>query len=312
MMYVADFMKQLIFSIFWLAFLIVSMWTHVRSQHMYGGTIVVIAVTEDGVIVGADHLQEQKSLRFPDKAERMVVDKPKVVPCGEFICAAVHQQSADLDFSVETEPGVWKRWQFKYNFNSWIAKLIEEHAESSHRDVESFARLVAKKARETFEPVNVLLKTEARVAYQGSEAAAMFIVGGYDKDSKLPQIFRVPLKIDWKNLGLELSIPEKIFPQFEEESLPTTFMAGYRQNAVAADKGLDPQFSRAQVLLKMWLERMRVRLAKYPSSLQEAAAKVTTLVEVEGEFNPEKVGGPTTIVILRRRHHPESITFAKN
>ena len=53
MMYVADFMKQLIFSIFWLAFLIVSMWTHVRSQHMYGGTIVVIAVTEDGVIVGA-------------------------------------------------------------------------------------------------------------------------------------------------------------------------------------------------------------------------------------------------------------------
>jgi hypothetical protein len=270
-------------------------------------TVVVIVLTEDGVVLGADHMREETSESDPDIQELKVGYYPKFAICGpDIVCSSTGLSFIEVDCSFETAPGVWAGGELKYHFYSWLPRIEDNDRISGQASPKKLAQMIWEKARSTFEPIECLLKTKKRHPFIEDDGLVMFLVVGYSQDSQLPQFFSVRVQIDRENMRLRYLRPDHVFPQNLEERLPAIFHTGDDKHVAAARKGFNPEASRLREILPKRRMRASVLMTDSPRSLQEAVAIVASLIDVESEFNP-KIGGGSSIMVLRRSEPPQII-----
>jgi len=256
----------------------------------------------DGVVMAADGLEwEEQPTGDPSHPyeRRKVHAKPKIAVCnGVLLCGEAGMNPVRIN-----EKGI----KVEYDFQEWIASIGANHKSS----VRQYAETIQAKFRDTFRDMDAAFKFDE--FWQSWLAAApVFIsyqIAGFDGET--PQVCSIVVKINRATRRLEYLAPECKTPTWTR---PGTVMyypifAGYHENIDEAWKLGTPQASRYAELEPSMLAAVRILLPNASPALHAVVAKAITLIRVEGQFNPEKVGGITTVGVLLNGQKPAIFQF---
>jgi hypothetical protein len=285
------------------AFLLVPMLVGIPKQFS-SGTSIVAAMSDDGIILASDGLTVFKSVN-PEMplADSFAPADPKVAICaGRFLCATAGVNPLVTKNLSEIQPGLDVPVNLEYHFQSWLPVLDEK----SNASVLDYAKLLQEKARITFKDLDLVLSTDNfwKTQFAAHRVLIDYFVVGYDGDR--PSICEVVLKTDRDTRKMIYEPPECKFPDPTE--LPV-LPFGEQQHILAAKVPGTPEASYYLELREGNRATARTLFPQAPPSFQNLIAQVTTLIRVEGQLNPEKVGGITTVGVIPKGQKPSLLQF---
>lgn len=149
--------------------------------------------------------------------------------------------------------------------------------------------------RETFKPVEVFLEHGAWGDHTPGDRLVSYVVAGYPKNFKNFHLFEIGAEINSEGNGLRYLTPIQ-----HDTELPKDLFFGEDEFFLRALEGIEPQARVFGHELSKCVNAVVVLFPKAPETLQVLVARAVSLVKVEAEFNPNKVGGTVHAVMLDR------------
>jgi hypothetical protein len=269
------------------------------------GTSVIVLVARDGVVMAADGLEwEQQPTDDPSHPYtlRKVNAEPKIAVCGgNLLCGMAGISPVRF---TETEINV------EYDFQDWIASAAINHKGT----IEEFAAALQVKLRETFRDMDAAFKLDK---YWQSQLAASSIfltyeIVGFDGDT--PQVCVLTVERNRETRKLEYPAPGCKTPTWARPGTVVYYPipACEHKNIDEAFKTGTPQAIRYAELEPGALAAASALLPNAPPALHAVVAKAVTLIRVESQFNPERVGGIITVGVLIKGQRPATFQFRPN
>jgi hypothetical protein len=255
------------------------------------GTTLVVLSTDDGVVMAADNLAYSDTASGPQSAHDPV---QKVFACGERLIVG---SAAALVFSFRGVPirgmdGTLHTLSFEYKFQDWIEQFVSMESSVSYKDAYSLGSAIHDKARQTFQPVDIMLKAGYRADEKPRERFVTFVVGGYSQDFQHFALFEIGIEVNADGNGLVYSplrdCEKNFFCVGETELL---------QKALARQRPFDEmgaKFSRSS------LKAVREVLPNVGASLHEMVTFCVGLIRLEAYYNPKKVGRSVTVCLIEK------------
>ncbi len=241
------------------------------------GTTLIVLATDDGLLIAADDImyREQEGQAIPVKQ-----NVRKVWAMGNIMIG-----SSGILFCPEIE----------YEFENWIANFIEAHRGATDKLPSDIAEAIHVKMRETFQPVETLVKKGKWEAHAPGERLVNYVIAGYTKNFRKPYIFEVGAEVNSAGDGLRY-----IAPLHHVHQLPHRVWFGEDQFFLRAEERKEPEASLLGSIASDALNAVAVQLPDIPEPLQETVAIVVGSVKVEAHFNPNKVGDAVNLIVIDR------------
>jgi hypothetical protein len=274
------------------------------SKQFTSGTSILAAMSDDGIVLASDGLTVWKSVN-PEVplADSFEPAEPKVAICGgRFLCATAGVNPLVTKNLSEIQPGLDVPVNLEYHFQSWLPVLDEE----SNASVLDYAKMLQQKARITFKDMDLILSTENfwKTQFAAHRVLIDYIVVGYD--GAKPTICELVLKTDRDTRKMIYDPPECKSPNPEESPV---LPFGEQQHIRAAKAPGTPEASYYLELRERNRATARTLFPKAPAAFQNLIAQAATLIRVEGKFNPEHVGGITTVGVIPKGQKPSLLQF---
>jgi hypothetical protein len=253
------------------------------QQILQHGTSLLILPIDEGVAVAADDL---------------VYETRDGVAIPAF--AGVHKVFAASErVIIGATQNMWIKLaepiSFEYQIDKWIAEFIPPQSSSTECDPEEVATRIYNKARQTFEPIDSLIREGKWNKQAPGETFVNYLVAGYAKDFRQHSLFNIWVRLDADGKGLDFLPPDKKVTQFGQLS-----WYGEDQFFLRAKDGLPPEaglFKRRRAECSKLIDRL---LPNIHPRLKESTAYIAALIKVEAYFNKNKVGRSVKLVVIDR------------
>ncbi len=144
-----------------LVVLVMALVSNTSAQDTVRGTVVVVALTEHGVVLGSDHLRQITSMSDPAENELKRLDVPKFLQCGpDIVCSSAGLAEMEIECSFESPLGVRKGGHLKYSSYNWIPQIQDDGTNTGQASPKRLAELIWEKARSTFDPIECFMRTK--------------------------------------------------------------------------------------------------------------------------------------------------------
>jgi hypothetical protein len=183
----------------------------------------------------------------------------------------------------------------EYEFEPWMAEFITGDRTGTKGDPHAIATGIYEKSRQTFDPVEALVKAGGWDTHGPGERIVNYIISGYTEEFKEHFCFEVGVEIDGQHAGLRYIQPLRHQTQFPQLSI-----FGEDQFLGRAMKHLEPEASILRRERRGALTAIGSSFHELDTALQEHAAYIVGLIKVEGYFNKNKVGRRVNLAIIER------------
>jgi hypothetical protein len=281
--------------------------TNSKPLRLERGTSIVVALTDQGVVFGADVLREVSSTSDPGNHRLVPMPgAPKFRMCGTNIVCGI-AGVAHVEFGA---PGptsdTGKCGYFMFDFDNWITHIAQETTEQLSPSV--VATKIWKDVQVRFAPLNCYVRLPEGQFLRDDDGPFMFLIAGYPTDGQVPEFYAVKIQLDANKESLRFLPPEAQFTASSGLKPPSIFFAGHYAHMTAAESGQDPEASSFTLFLAQRRPLARIAARDSSATLQEVVAQVASYLDVESEFN-EKVGGGSSIMILQKGSMPMLLTM---
>jgi hypothetical protein len=254
------------------------------------GTTLVVLSTDDGVVMAADNLAYRDTSSGPQPAHDPV---QKVFVLGDrFVIGSAATMECSLRGNIRGNDGVIHTLVFEYKFEDWIKELIAMNDSISTKDAYSLATAIHDKARQTFQPIDIMFKTGYRGNEKPTERFVTFVVGGYSKSFQDFALFEIGVEVNADGNGLAyppLRHCEKNFFCVGETELLNKSLAEQRPFSE-----MSAEFRRRS------LNSVREVFPNIGSALQDSVTFCVGLIRLEAYYNPKKVGRNVTVSVINK------------
>jgi hypothetical protein len=242
------------------------------------GTILVCFATRDGVFLAADDLV-------------YVEQEGQPIPAGNNF-----RKVCVMDNILIGTAGLMLHADIKYDVHNWINDLINENEGEPDKLPSSIAEAIHAKLKVTFKPAERLVAQGVWKGYRPGGRLVSYLVAGYAKHFKQPYVFEVGVQLNQDSDGLTY-----IAPLHHRKALPHNVRIGEDHFIERANDGLEPERSLFTRLVEGVSVDVVRALPNIPPTLQENVACTVSLIKVEANFNPKKVGSTVKIALIDRR-----------
>jgi hypothetical protein len=180
----------------------------------------------------------------------------------------------------------------EYKLQDWIADLIQAQHSAPDKRPRAIAETVYGKMRETFEPIEPSVEQEIWKGHIPGDRLVSYLVAGYTKDFTKPYIYEVGIEINAEGSGF-VYLP----PQHRSDD---SVWLGEDKYFLRAIEGEEPQGSLRQNVFSEIVRDAAHTFPDLPAALQDAVASVVSLIKIESQFNPEKVGRGVNVAVSDR------------
>lgn len=245
--------------------------------------------TDEGVVMAADNLA-YRAAAMPRPVSNPV---RKVFACGDrLIIGSAATLECNDSVRIRGRDGIARTFSFEYKFEDWIKQFVSMKSSVSYKDAYSLATAIHDKARQTFQPIDIMLKAGCGGDEKPTERFVTFVVGGYSQDSQHFALFEIGIEVNADGNGLVYSplrhCEENFFCVGETELLKKSLAGQMPFSDMSAN------FSRGS------LNAVREVLPKIGDSLQESVAFCIGLIRLESYYNPKKVGRNVTASVINK------------
>jgi hypothetical protein len=181
----------------------------------------------------------------------------------------------------------------EYEFKTWITEFIETHHGAPSKRPSDFAAMLDQKMRETFHAEEALKKTSVWEANGPGDRIVSFAVAGYAENFNRPYLFEIGTEVNADRRSLKYVPPLK-------HNAQQLFWFGEDEFWRLAMRGLEPQASARSSFLTSIRDQIDASVPEIPVSLKDAMLSVVSLIQVEAQFNPKKVGGRVRVAVIER------------
>jgi hypothetical protein len=240
----------------------------------YRGTTLITVATEDGIVMAADDLVYAKQ-------------GGQTVPALKGIQKVFIVDSNVLIGSC----GLMMHRPIKYDFKDWLSEFIQAHqTTSAAKRPSDVATALEVKMRRTFQSIESIPEDEIWKTNSPGDRFINYVVAGYAESFHRPYLFE---------LGAEVGMNKRIryVPSFPRTKNNVWFGEDYFFRR--AQNRIEPEYS-------SWLSITKSldvsgSLPTIPNPLQDLVASVASLVKVEAQFNPQKVGSKVMVGLIDRK-----------
>jgi hypothetical protein len=257
----------------------------------------VLAVGE-GVVMVADDLVYRLEDGAAVPAER---DVRKVFAMGSVLIGSANLMRAKQSGQISVDGEISDTVSIEYKFEDWIVEFIRAQRSAPDDSAEAVANSLDAKMRETFKPVEILLEHQSWGDQGPGERLVSYVVAGYSKGFKNFQLIELGAEYNSEGNGLRYLTPIR-----HDTKLPKDLFFGEDEHFVRALNGIEPQAGFRHGEMSILIDAAATLLPKAPEALQALTAYAVSLVKVEAEFNPNKIGKTVYAAILdrtARRHY---------
>jgi hypothetical protein len=180
----------------------------------------------------------------------------------------------------------------KYKLQDWITDFIHAQRSATDKRPKAVAEAIHAKMRETFEPVDAIVKQGKWKSHGPGERLVGYVVAGYTKTFTKPYIYEVGTEVNADGCGLRY-IPPIHRPDND-------LRIGEDKFLLLAVDGKEPQSSLWHAFFDDILSGVTGTLPNLPEALQDAVASCVSLIKVEAQFNPDKVGQTVNATVIDR------------
>lgn len=195
-----------------------------------------------------------------------------------------HTVGFDVDGHVKTIP-------FEYKFEDWISAFCAERTDSSATPAE-FAHEVFIKARQTFQPVEVVAKVGGWRGDNPDDPIVIYTIAGFSEDFEESGIYETRIDLNAEGNGLEyvppLYHPDKIW------------LTGQIQYIMQALRKKEPYISLLRSSRDRCVAQIEALFPNIESDIKELTAFAVGSARVQSDFTPNTVGSLVTIMIADR------------
>lgn len=254
------------------------------------GSVIFTIVTPDGIIMASDGLVIDEewipNQRIPLSPYKRSTEEsePKIAICNRrFLC-----ESAGNNPVISTLPDI------EYHFQEWLP-VANRKTTTKVRD---YAERMETKARITFKDMGTVLKRPEfwDPEHTQSHRFEDFGVAGYDGDVPIHCSFYIDT--DHQSYRLIYSDISCSAVKTAPGNIQLFIMAGHKETFRRAITSGTPENRRANDLILNARAASRTLFPDAPPSIQQAIAQAVVLVALQGEFDPENIGGTTRIAVL--------------
>jgi hypothetical protein len=194
------------------------------QQLLFHGTSLLALPIDEGIAVAADDLvhRTENGVAVP-----VFTNVRKVFAAAENIIIG-SSQNMWIKFA---EPFV-----FEYKIDDWIAEFIAPEGSTSESDPQEVASRIYEKARQTFQPIDSLVREGKWNKQRPGETFVNYLVAGYAKDFGPYSAFHVGVQLDADGKGLNFAPPENKVTQFRQLS-----WYGEDEFFIRARHGVEPE-----------------------------------------------------------------------
>ncbi len=239
------------------------------------GTTLYTISTPDGILMAADDLmyseQDGKTVPLANGVSKVFV----------------------MDNVLIGSAGILLWEPLEYKLQGWIADFIEAHRSASDKRPSSVAEAIHAKMRETFEPIDPIVKQGKWKSYGPGERLVSYVIAGYTKNFTKPYFYEVGTEVNPEGSGL-CYIPPVQRPD-------NGLWLGEDKFFLRAIDGKEPQSSLWRGIFSDVVQDVANTLPNLPEALQDSVASVVGLIKVEAKFNPDKVGDTVNVAVIDRR-----------
>lgn len=256
------------------------------------GTALIMLAISEGVVMAADDLVYRLDAGTPVPAETNV---RKVFAMGNILIGTAGVLRCKQSAPISAEREAPQTVSIEYKFEDWIVEFIRARRNTSDNDPETVANALDAKMRETFKPVEILLEHGTWGDQSPGDRLASYVVAGYSKNFKNFHLFELGAEYNLEGNGVRYLTPIR-----HGTKLPKDLFFGEDQFFLRALEGVEPQAGTLRREMPRCLSSAAVVLPNIPEALQKLTASAVSLVRVEAEFNPNKVGRTVNAVIIDR------------
>jgi hypothetical protein len=239
------------------------------------GTTLIVIATEDGILMAADDLVY---VERGGEAIPALDQVQKVVAMGENIL-------------IGTCGMAWHR-SIEYKFEDWIVEFIETHGGSTRGNRPSdVAAALEQKMRETLKAIESPSESGFWKTHRPGERIVNYVVAGYAESFHRPYIFEIGAEINSDSSGLKYVSPLR-------HGANNIVWFGEDHFFRRAKNGLEPEFSTWKSIHAVMDGGL---LSQVPQSMQEHVRATVSLIKVEAQFNPKKVGSRVAVGLIDPR-----------
>jgi hypothetical protein len=242
------------------------------------GTTLICVASNDGVFLAADDL-------VCGEQERQAVPTS-----NNFLKVCV------MDNILIGTAGLMGHTAIKYDVQEWITDFANVHGNTPDKLPSSVAEAIYAKLKDTFSLAEPLVEQGFLKGYRPGGRLLSYVVAGYAKNFKQPYVFEVGVDISRGSDGLTC-----IAPIHHRRELPHNVRFGEDHFIERANDGLEPERSLFTSLVERVSAEVFHALPNIPPALQESLACTVSLIKVEANFNPQKIGSVVKIALIDRR-----------
>jgi hypothetical protein len=266
------------------------------------GTVIIAAFTPDGVVIASDGLvvyEEYVPKPTPHFKRSTAESEPKIVVCNiRFLCA---NSGTGLDTS-----------EIEYDF----PKSLPPANAKTGTTVRNYAQLIQDKARITFKEMESILRQSdlSDPETSKSDSFQSYLVVGYDGD--VLNRCRVEIKID--RVQSKLIYPDIICDTPTEATKYSQISGNSELSRKIVTRGTSENKRYGELVSKAGATT-RTLFPDAPPTIQNAIAEVSIIVAMQGQLDPQYIGGTTRIGVLLRGacklpiiHSPVDLALGKS
>jgi hypothetical protein len=256
-----------------------------------GTTLIVFAVNE-GVVMVADDLVYRLENGVAIPAESNV---RKVFAMGSVLIGTAQLMRARQRCQISVDGVIRDTVSIEYKFEDWIVDFIRAQRSTPDHSPETIAESMDAKMRETFKPVDVLLEHGSWGDQSPGDRLVSYVVAGYSKGFKNFQLIELGAEYNSEGNGLRYLAPIR-----HDTKLPKDLFFGEDEHFLRALDGSEPEAGVQRREMSLLIGAAATLVPKAPKALQALTAYAVSLVKVEAEFNPNKIGKVVYAAILAR------------
>jgi hypothetical protein len=184
---------------------------------------------------------------------------------------------------------------FEYKVDDWIAEFIAPQKRCAECDPEEVAIGIYQKARQSFEPIDSLIKEGKWNKQIPGDTLTSYVVVGYTKDFRQQLVFHIWVRFNADGKGLDFLTPVKTVMQFRQ-----LWWLGEDQFFLRATQRLSPEVEllwRRQFECASAIDKL---LPDIHPHLKESVSYIAGLIKVEAYFNKNKVGKAVNVAVIDR------------
>jgi hypothetical protein len=255
-----------------------SCWWARKDLPVGRGTTLIAVATDDGIVMAADDL--------------VYVEKGgEVIPSFH----GVQKVFVAAENILIGSAGMMANSQIEYKFDDWISRFIESNCSGPGKLPSDVASALYREMQETFEPIASSPESPLWQTHKPGDRVASYVIAGYSKSFQQAYSFEIGAEVNGNGSGLQYIQPIR-------RSGPNMSLSfGEDQFFGRAQQGLDPEYSAHLSILDDVLLNVRKYLPLIPSPMQEAVASVVSLIKVEAQFNPQKIGSGVRLGLIDRK-----------